>query len=1306
MKVKKLVASLTAASCLSGVLSVMPDVVMHTYAAEIVANDFECSYEGWYNEADYTELTAENGIGADSSRGMKITGRLNKEDGVASSKGLYLFGGDKYTYSVKVYSETAQKFHFTLLTIDAETGEERTVELDSKKVKAGEWTELKGTDTASEASYEYKLRIYTDSTDDFYFDDFLITGDKAANEAHAAPSGKGLKDEFAKYFRVGNILNGGTVTNSGITGIILKDHNAIECENETKPDATIVQNGSTDTNVKVSLSRCAAICDFASKNNIAFRGHTLVWHSQTPEWFFKQGFNNNNGYVNSSTMDQRMESYIKNMFAAYKSQYPQLNLFAYDVCNEVINDGTANQGGLRPTNGTNGQNGSSAWVRVYGNNSFVEKAFTYARKYAPEGCQLFYNDYNEFANDKQNCIINTILKPLKAKGLIDGMGMQSHLNCAASNAWGDTNSYLAAMDKYLNLGLDVQVTELDLSTEGGKYSMADQANKYKAIFKHAMDWNKNHPNGPFVSLVQVWGPNDNNSWVGTDKSSGRSNAPLLYNGSNQPKEAYSAITSLVSDSDWGTGIPYTGPRANGGGTYTPPPPPEKDSNGYWFHSTFEGSTDSWNGRGSASVDTSSSAKYAGSKSLYCSGREASWNGASYSLDSSVFEPGKSYSFSVNAMTQEGDSTTEFKFTLQYSDGSETKYSEIATATAPKGEWVQLANTSYTIPSGASDMQIYVETTDENNTVSFFVDEAIGADGGTKLPGAGQPEIPNNGQDTNPDTPTSNTVRQGDVNFDGVINSFDLVAERKGLIAGGFNDSKVQKAADVDQSTTLEVADLVLLQNFVLGKIDEFPVNKPAVPTLDTSKYEGKFSGLSLAQSFKKEGENNPLYTQRFGADPGWMVYDGRLYVYTTADQFAYKNNQMIENDYSSGYINCLSTADLVNWTDHGQIPVAKTRVNGTPIARWANNAWAPDAAWKKINGQDKFFLYFANNGSGIGVITADDPTFTKNAKDPLGHELISRNTPNSNVTWLFDPGVYYDPDTDTAIMAYGGGVPQGKQAKTDQGRIVQLGDDMISIKGTPFDPGTPYLFEDSSMIKIGDTWYYSFCHNWNVPVGANVNGNSFSSADIGYMTSKNPLGGYQYQGVVFKNTGTQRLDNGGNNHHSIIEFKGNYYVLYHSRQLEMRMGVNGGKGLNYRSPCIDKATISGGKITCSGSQKGVSQIENLNAYETVQAETMSNQSKNISISGVGNTTVKAKKGDWIKVSGVDLSNGVSSITVKGSGNAVVKFCVGSATGTCIGYGELNGSENELAAAENNVSGVKDIYMVFSGDCEFDYWKFS
>ena len=1276
MNRKKLYAALTAAACFSTTFASMPQIMTATQAAEVVYDSFDVNFDGWHGTDPANNIVPVDGAGIGSSRAMALKGRKSADEGAQATKGLYLFGGVKYDYSMNVYSETDETFHLTLRYIDEKTEKSTTVELASQKVKAGEWTKIAKSFKAPQDTYEYELTLTTDSTNDFMFDDFTIKTKKSTADALAAPAGKSLKDEFGNYFRVGNILNGGTVKNSGITGNFLKDYNAVECENETKPDATLVQNGSTDTNIKVSLNSCAAICDFAQKNGLGFRGHTLVWHSQSPEWFFKS----NGNWCSKSQMEQRLESYIKNMFAAYKSQYPSLDLYAYDVCNEIINDGTANQGGVRPGGTGNGQ---SKWVSVYGDNSFVELAFKYARQYAPENCKLYYNDYNEFANDKQNCIINTILKPLAQKGYLDGMGMQSHISAAASNAWGDTNSYLAAMDKYLNLGIDVQVTELDISVENGKFSAQDQANKYKAIFQHAVDWNKKHPNGPHVTLVQIWGPNDANSWLSSGSDA------LLYDRNNQPKLAYTTLMSLLPDSEWGTGIPYTGP-GSGPSTYTPPSY-DPDANGYYFHATFEEGTDGFEGRGAATV-AKASGGYQSNNSLFTSGRTATWNGAAISL-SPAFKAGETYSFSVNAMTKDGGDTTSFKFTLQYTDASgEANYSEIASGTAPKGEWIQLANTAYTIPSGASNMQIYVETTDEDVTNDFYIDDAIGAVKNTQVNGPGQPAV------------IVKTKLLGDTDFDGKISAFDLINERKAVL-GEIKDSAMLKNADVDQSTEVEVNDLVLLQNFVLGKIKEFPNNKPAVPELDPTIYEAKFNGVTLAESWKREGENNPLYTQRFGADPGWLVYDGRLYVYTTADEFEYKNGQLVENAYSSGAINCLSTADLVNWTDHGQIPVARTRVNN-PITKWANNAWAPDAAWKKINGQDKFFLYFANNGSGIGVLTADDPTFTKNVRDPLGKELISRSTPNSNVTWLFDPGVYYDPDTDTGIIAYGGGVPSGQAAETKQGRIAKLGDDMISISGTPFDPGTPYLFEDSSMIKIGNTWYYSFCHNWNVPGGASVNGNSFSSADIGYMTSTNPLSGYQYQGVVFKNTGTQRLDNGGNNHHSIIEFKGSYYVLYHSRQLEMRMGVNGGKGLNYRSPCIDKATISNGKITCNGSQKGVSQIENLNAYEKVQAETMSNQSKNISITGVSDTKVKGKKGEWIKVSGVDLSKGVSSITVKGSGNATVKFCVGSATGTVIGYGELNGSENTLAAVANDVSGVKDIYMVFSGDCEFDYWQFA
>lgn len=161
---------------------------------------------------------------------------------------------------------------------------------------------------------------------------------------------KGLKDEFADYFRVGNILNGSTVANSAITANILKDYNSIECENEMKPDATLVQSQCNGTNVGVSLNNAAAIIDFCVNNNIAMRGHAFVWHSQTPSWFFKENYNANGAWVSSSVMDQRLESYIKNMFNAIETQYPSLNLYAYDVVNEAVSDDsnrTANYGGAR-----------------------------------------------------------------------------------------------------------------------------------------------------------------------------------------------------------------------------------------------------------------------------------------------------------------------------------------------------------------------------------------------------------------------------------------------------------------------------------------------------------------------------------------------------------------------------------------------------------------------------------------------------------------------------------------------------------------------------------------------------------------------------------------------------------------------------------------------------------------------------------------------------------------------------------------------------------------------------------------------
>ena len=153
MKFKRIASALTALACSAGMLAVFPDIAEVTYAAEVVSNDFEVTYEGWHTNTDEAELVAEEGIGFAGSRGMLVKNRKAASDGAASSKGLYLWGGTKYDYSVKVYSESDETFHLSLLYIDEKTDKETTIELDSQEVKGGQWTTIGSEFTAHENTY-------------------------------------------------------------------------------------------------------------------------------------------------------------------------------------------------------------------------------------------------------------------------------------------------------------------------------------------------------------------------------------------------------------------------------------------------------------------------------------------------------------------------------------------------------------------------------------------------------------------------------------------------------------------------------------------------------------------------------------------------------------------------------------------------------------------------------------------------------------------------------------------------------------------------------------------------------------------------------------------------------------------------------------------------------------------------------------------------------------------------------------------------------------------------------------------------
>ena len=224
---------------------------------------------------------------------------------------------------------------------------------------------------------------------------------------------------------------------------------------------------------------------------------------------------------------------------------------------------------------------------------------------------------------------------------------------------------------------------------------------------------------------------------------------------------------------------------------------EPDADGNYFHSTFEKSAESWSGRGPASVATSGENASAGSKSLYVSERESSWNGATKALSTGVFKPGEKFSFSADMMNADSDEAVNFFIKLEYTDSNgEAIYDTVASAKGKKGEWVKLENPSYTIPADATNMQIYVET--EEGTASFYVDEICGG--------------------LEKEVNYEYTV--GDVNSDGEVDIFDVSAARE--IAENGTDSPVEKlAADVDFNKIINEDDVKQIQQYVCGGVSEF-----------------------------------------------------------------------------------------------------------------------------------------------------------------------------------------------------------------------------------------------------------------------------------------------------------------------------------------------------------------------------------------------------------------------------------------------------------------------------------------------------
>jgi endo-1,4-beta-xylanase len=392
--------------------------------------------------------------------------------------------------------------------------------VDQKEVYAYSWTELSGEIILPEGATNIQPYLQSNNeTLSFYLDDF--TCEEIVEELVEHPEIP-LQNYFATYFKIGTATTQGELTPQNNKNLILHHFNSVTPGNEMKPDCLLDQQASIEngdeTNPQVKMpGSTRAVLKFCEENKLPIRGHVFVWHSQTPDWFFNEGFQTNGATVSKEVMDQRMENYIKNVVTLVTTEFPNLDIYAWDVVNEAFLD----NGSLRQPGSNYVTDGTSRWMEIYGDDSFIFKAFTYARKYAPRRCMLYYNDYNEYIDSKRDAIYN-LVKRLYAQGLCDGVGMQSHL----STSYPSVQLYRSAIEKYATIGCDIQVTELDITLADGA-DFNKQAQMYRDLFDIYREYSD------FISLVAFWGTNDETSW----RASGK---PLIFS-EYRPKVAYDKI---------------------------------------------------------------------------------------------------------------------------------------------------------------------------------------------------------------------------------------------------------------------------------------------------------------------------------------------------------------------------------------------------------------------------------------------------------------------------------------------------------------------------------------------------------------------------------------------------------------------------------------------------------------------------------------------------------------------------------------------------------------------------------------------
>lgn len=399
------------------------------------------------------------------------------------------------------------------------------------------------------------------------------------------------KEVFGDDFIMGTAVTVNEMEDLGVEMLVNKHFNAVTIGNELKPDAlfnysndahtplqTITFNGESLEVPTLYYSRAEEILDTLKKWNedhpedpIKVRGHVLVWHSQTPEWFFREGYtvgqnaDGSENYVTPEVMNLRLEWYIKTVlehFTGEDSPYKDM-FYGWDVVNEAVSNGgngyrTEKASLVEPLSQSTHSSNSSWWA-VYQSNEFILKAFQYANQYAPADVELYYNDYNECDNKKAAGIVKLLNDVKAAEGTrIDGMGMQGHYNMFNPN----TADIEKAIRAYAEVVGKVMYTEFDLKVSGDISNDASKEKEYLAQAERYRDIYQllkrlDAEDGIEIGGFTVWGTVDKYSWLQNSSSVGGgadgtlTQCPLLFDSDYKVKPSYWALVDYTMvDPDW------------------------------------------------------------------------------------------------------------------------------------------------------------------------------------------------------------------------------------------------------------------------------------------------------------------------------------------------------------------------------------------------------------------------------------------------------------------------------------------------------------------------------------------------------------------------------------------------------------------------------------------------------------------------------------------------------------------------------------------------------------------------------------